>query len=75
MTLGETEQPMRRTRASRRRERPTLGADSIPVELAELIDAAIDGREDTAALDGVRSDVHELTAAFPLGSIPVSATE
>ena len=38
MTLGETEQPMRRRRASRRRERPTLGADSIPVELAELIE-------------------------------------
>jgi glycine hydroxymethyltransferase len=43
--------------------------------VAELIDAAVNGRESSAALDGVRDSVHELTAAFPLGSVPVSATD
>ena len=39
MTLGETQQPTQRTRAARRRQRPALGADSMPVELADLIEA------------------------------------
>ncbi|MDH4352037.1 MAG: serine hydroxymethyltransferase, partial [Gemmatimonadota bacterium] len=43
--------------------------------VADLINAAIAGREDDAQLAGVRKGVHELTAAFPLGSVTVSATE
>jgi glycine hydroxymethyltransferase len=41
--------------------------------VAELIDAAIVGRADDAALTRVRRDVHELTAAFPLAGVAVSA--
>jgi glycine hydroxymethyltransferase len=41
--------------------------------VAELIDAAIAGRADDAALARVRRDVHQLTAAFPLGGVAVNA--
>jgi glycine hydroxymethyltransferase len=41
--------------------------------VAELIDTAVAGRQDDAVLERVRRDVHELTAAFPLAGVAVSA--
>ncbi len=38
MNKGDTEQRMRSTRASRRRVRPTQGADSMDADLAEMIE-------------------------------------
>ena len=41
--------------------------------VAELLDTAVAGRQDAAVLERVRRDVHELTAAFPLAGVAVSA--
>ena len=36
------------------------------VQIADLIDRAITHRNDEAALERIRAEVHELTARFPL---------
>ncbi|HEX9632790.1 MAG TPA: serine hydroxymethyltransferase [Gemmatimonadales bacterium] len=48
-------------------------ADGEMRRVAELIDTAVAGRQDDAVLERVRRDVHELTAAFPLAGVAVSA--
>jgi len=48
-------------------------ADGEMRRIAGLIDSAIAGRADDAALARVRREVHELTAAFPLAGVAVGA--